>query len=66
MRRPHFAPEHPVWVVEGDGLGDLVGSHLVPTYLLVDADGKLRQLLVGYRDLESVIAELGMITTTVS
>lgn len=63
---PHFAPEHPIWVVEGDSLGDLVGSHLVPTYLLVDERGKLRELLVGYQDhagTERQLAELGLITT---
>lgn len=60
---PHFAPEYPVWVVEGDSLGDLVGSHLVPTYLLVDDRGKLQELLVGYRERASVVAELGLITS---
>lgn len=59
---PHFAPEHPIWVVEGDDLGDLIGSHLVPSYLLIDARGKVRELLVGYRDQASVVAELGLIT----
>ena len=62
---PHFAPEHPIWVVEGDDLGDLVGSHLVPTYLLVDERGKVRELLVGYQEQASTerhIAELGLIT----
>lgn len=59
---PHLAPEHPIWVVEDDGLGDLIGSHLVPTYLLVDERGKVRELLVGCREQASVVAELGVIT----
>lgn len=63
---PHFAPEHPIWVVEGDGLGDLVGSHLVPTYLLVDERGKVRELLVGFHDQEAVFAELEGIAQTTS
>lgn len=63
---PHFAPEHPVWVVEGDGLGDLVGSHLVPTYLLVDEHGMLRELLVGFHPEESVVAELALIAEVTS
>ena len=63
---PHFAPEHPIWVVEGDTLGDLVGSHLVPTYLLVDDSGRVRELLVGFRDQQSVVAELDLITARAS
>jgi copper chaperone CopZ len=55
---PHFAPEHPMWVVEGVALGDLIGSHLVPTYLVVGADGKLREMLVGYQEETRVIAAL--------
>lgn len=66
---PHFAPEHPIWVVEGDSLGDLVGSHLVPTYLLVDERGRVRELLVGYQEqasTETQLAELGLITAEAS
>ena len=55
---PQFEPEHPIWVVEGDALGDLVGSHLVPTYLLVGEDGKLEEMLVGFQEESRVMAAL--------
>ena len=35
-----------------------IGSHLVPTYLLVGADGKLKEMLVGFQDEERVVAAL--------
>ena len=63
---PHFAPEHPIWVVEGDALGDLVGSHLVPTYLLVDEDGKLEEMLVGFQEKSRVLAALESLGNRVS
>ena len=63
---PHFAPEYPMWVVEGDGLGDRLGSHLVPTLLLVDEHLGLRELLVGYHDQAAVVTELENIVESVS
>ena len=49
-----FEPEYDVWVYENASLGDLIGSHLVPTYLFVDADGQVKEKLVGYKDSEVV------------
>jgi len=63
---PHFEPEHPIWVVEGDALGDLIGSHLVPTYLLVGGDGKLEEMLVGFQEEGSVLAALERLNSRVS
>ncbi|MGH9382313.1 MAG: cation transporter [Thermoanaerobaculia bacterium] len=53
---PRFAPEYPVWVHEDASLGDEIGSRLVPTYLLVDAEGRMRQILVGFKSREQVAA----------
>ncbi len=58
---PRFAPEYPIWVYEEASLGDLIESHLVPTYLLVDATGKVRQKLVGFKTQEAVVANLALI-----
>ena len=58
---PHFAPEYPIWVYEDASLGDLVGSHLVPTYLLVDEHGNVRKKLVGFKDQEDIIADVALI-----
>ncbi len=63
---PHFEPEHPMWVVEGDALGDLIGSHLVPTYLLIDEDGKLVEMLVGFQEESKVLAAFARIGSRVS
>ena len=61
---PYFEPEYPIWVASDDSLGDLVGSHLVPTYLLVDADGTIRKKLVGFKEQDSVTADLTLIQTS--
>lgn len=45
----HYAPEYDVWVSPTDGLGDVVQSHLVPTYLLIGADGMVKEKLVGFK-----------------
>ena len=67
---PHFAPEYPVWVYNDSSLddvyndpslGDLVGSHLVPTFLLVDERGIVRKQLVGFKSEETVLADLAII-----
>lgn len=50
----HFEPEYAVWVYENESLGDVIGSHLVPTYLFVDADGQVKEKLVGYKESEVV------------
>lgn len=53
---PRFAPEYPVWIHEDASLGDEIGSRLVPTYLLVDAEGRMQQILVGFKSREQVAA----------
>ncbi len=45
-----FEPEYDVWVYENASLGDIIGSHLVPTYLFVDANGQVKEKLVGYKE----------------
>lgn len=49
-----FEPEYDVWVYENASLGDVIGSHLVPTYLFVDATGQVKEKLVGYKESEVV------------
>ncbi|MEE9470591.1 MAG: TlpA disulfide reductase family protein, partial [Gemmatimonadota bacterium] len=46
----HFEPEYDIWVYTDPSIGDVIGSHLVPTYLYVDAGGNVREKLVGYKD----------------
>jgi copper chaperone CopZ/thiol-disulfide isomerase/thioredoxin len=55
----HFEPEYDVWVYENASLGDVIGSHLVPTYLFVDANGQVKEKLVGYKESEVVNEWLG-------
>lgn len=50
----HFEPEYDVWVYENASLGDVIGSHLVPTYLFIDANGRVKEKLVGYKESEVV------------
>lgn len=53
---PRFAPEYPIWIHEDASLGDRIGSGLVPTYLLVDAAGRVRQILVGFKSRDEIAA----------
>ena len=55
---PRFVPEYPIWIHEDASLGDRVGSRLVPTYLLVDAEGRVRQILVGFKSRDEIAAAL--------
>jgi hypothetical protein len=57
FEKPRFA----VWAADGLSLGDVVDSHLVPTYLFVDARGKIQRKLVGFKqraEIEQGIDEL--------
>ncbi len=47
---PSFEPSYEVWVADGDALGDRLGSHLVPTYLFVDRQGRVTEKRVGYQE----------------
>ena len=49
-----FNPEYEVWVYPEASLGDVVGTHLVPTYFLVNAYGHIREKLVGEKTHEEV------------
>ena len=43
-------PEFEVWVYNNASLGDLLESHLVPTWIYVDSDGAIQEKLVGFKD----------------
>ena len=51
---PRFEPRYEIWAYGDTALGDVVGSHLVPTYLFVDSRGRVTQKLVGFKPLEAV------------
>jgi hypothetical protein len=46
--------EYDIWVYPDASLGEAVDSHLVPTYLYVDAEGSVQQKLVGMKDKKAV------------
>jgi len=54
----HVEPRHEVWVYEDDSLGELVDSHLVPTYLFIDADGQVVEKLVGFKEKDQVLKKV--------
>ena len=62
---PQFSPEYPIWIHEGATVGEQVASRLVPTMLLVDAEGKVRKKLVGFKDQQTVLAEAELIREAV-
>ena len=45
---------HEVWFTKDASVADALKSHLVPTYVLVDADGYVRAKLVGFKKGEEV------------
>lgn len=47
-------PEFEVWVYNDASIGDLVESHLVPTWIYIDSDGAIQEKLVGFKDGEVV------------
>ncbi len=51
-------PKFEVWVYNSDKLGDLLGTHLVPAYLFVDANGKVLEKLVGYQESDFVLTKV--------
>ena len=55
----YYEPTYDVWVAPDASLGDVIDSHLVPTYLLVGADGKVKEKLVGYKNQQQVDARVG-------
>ena len=55
---PMTDPRWDVWVLNDDSLGDLLGSHLVPSYFLIDADGRVIEKLVGFKEKEEVLGKV--------
>lgn len=53
-----YQPQYDVWVHESAALGDVIDSHLVPTYLFVDSKGQVREKLVGFKAQAEVEAHL--------
>ena len=51
-------PKFEVWVYNDAELGDLLGTHLVPAYLFVDAQGQVLEKLVGYQESDFVLAKV--------
>lgn len=56
---PHFEPTFDIWSYNDEALGDLVGSHLVPTYLFVDSQGQVKEKLVGFQAAAAVTDWVG-------
>jgi thiol-disulfide isomerase/thioredoxin len=57
-----YKVDYEVWVYPDASLGDKIDSHLVPTYLYVDADGSVKKKLVGMKDqqqLTNLVASYG-------
>ena len=51
---PRFSPEYEIWSYNDADLGDLIGSHLVPTSLFIDAQGQVVEKLVGFKPQDAV------------
>ena len=49
-----YQADYPVWVYPDASIGDVIDSHLVPTYLYVNADGGVEEMLVGMKTQEEV------------
>jgi thiol-disulfide isomerase/thioredoxin len=54
-----YAPTFRLWAHPGPEIGEAINSHLVPTYLLVNADGQIQQKLVGFKSQEELRTSLG-------
>lgn len=54
---PAFDNSFEVWVYEHPSLGDLIGSHLVPTYFFADESGMVKKKLVTFKEKRVVAAE---------
>jgi copper chaperone CopZ len=55
---PRYKLDFDVWVYEDPSLGDKIGSHLTPTYLYVDAQGRLLEKLVGFKSEDEVTSRV--------
>jgi len=55
---PQYRGQYDVWVLRDASIGDAVGSHLTPTYLVVDKNGRVERKLVGFKTDNEVMAGL--------
>lgn len=53
---PTYTPTYEVWVHEDAGVGDALGSHLVPTWFYLTPGGDVLGKLVGYKSPEQIRA----------
>lgn len=51
---PTYTPTYEVWVHEDAGVGDAIGSHLVPTWFYLTPSGDVLGKLVGYKSPDQV------------
>lgn len=63
---PDFDRQFETWVYDDPALGDVIESHLVPTYMLVDEEGQVIQKLVGFKTGEELAAAVGRELTGLS
>jgi len=66
FHQPDYEGQYDVWVIEDASVGDVVGSHLTPTYFILDEDGRVEKKLVGFKSRERIFAELSARQTPVS
>lgn len=59
-----FDPSYTVWSYNDAALGDLIQSHLVPTYLMIDTEGRVTEKLVGFKDEEVVNSRIESLLST--
>jgi len=55
---PEYRGQYDIWVVGNTAIGDAVGSHLTPTYLVVDKNGRVDRKLVGFKTESEAMAGL--------
>ncbi|MCZ6650401.1 MAG: TlpA disulfide reductase family protein [Acidobacteria bacterium] len=60
---PTYAPTYEVWVHEDAGVGDAIGSHLVPTWFYLTPNGDVLGKLVGYKSPDQVRAWIEKLST---
>ncbi len=58
FHHPEYQGEYDVWVVDDIAVGDTVGSHLTPTYFIVDVQGNVQKKLVGFKSQDKLDTEL--------
>ncbi len=61
---PTYTPTYEVWVHEDAGVGDAIGSHLVPTWFYLTPNGDVLGKLVGYKSPDQVRAWIEKLSTS--